>query len=173
MRREEGHACRPCQEMITKVSSPTLHKSILKYQVCMISVRQVKSSALAPGMVSGRPRLTLWRFEPTIARLETADGEVGGYAGTRDKIIAALEVAGVEFIAENGGGGWGAAEKGGGLECDVSAELVALAAIDPARWLRTQLLAAGAGGSLECATGQRGAGQGSQDHLGGGGPGAK
>jgi predicted transcriptional regulator len=42
--------------------------------------------------------------EPTIARLESQDGEIGGRAGTATKIIAALEKAGVEFIAENGGG---------------------------------------------------------------------
>jgi transcriptional regulator with XRE-family HTH domain len=42
--------------------------------------------------------------EPTIARLESQDGELGGRADTAAKIVAALEVAGVEFIAENGGG---------------------------------------------------------------------
>jgi hypothetical protein len=36
--------------------------------------------------------------------LERTDGEVGGYAGTRDKIVAAMEVAGIIFIAENGEG---------------------------------------------------------------------
>jgi predicted transcriptional regulator len=43
--------------------------------------------------------------EPTIARLESEDGPVGGRAETGDKLLAALEKAGVEFIAENGGGG--------------------------------------------------------------------
>ena len=42
--------------------------------------------------------------EPTIKRLESQDGELGGRADTADKIVAALEKAGVEFIAENGGG---------------------------------------------------------------------
>jgi transcriptional regulator with XRE-family HTH domain len=42
--------------------------------------------------------------EPTIKRLESQDGEIGGRADTAEKIIAALEGAGVEFIAENGGG---------------------------------------------------------------------
>ncbi|GLK86026.1 helix-turn-helix domain-containing protein [Ancylobacter defluvii] len=35
--------------------------------------------------------------KPTIARLELRDGEIGGYAATRDKLIAALEAAGVVF----------------------------------------------------------------------------
>ena len=42
--------------------------------------------------------------EPTIARLESADGPVGGRAETGQALVAALEKAGVEFIPENGGG---------------------------------------------------------------------
>src|ERR1700724_2583683 len=42
--------------------------------------------------------------EPTIARLESEDGPVGGRAETGEKLVAALEKAGGEFIAENGGG---------------------------------------------------------------------
>jgi len=42
--------------------------------------------------------------EPTIARLECDDGPVGGRPDTSEKLRAALEKAGVEFIAENGGG---------------------------------------------------------------------
>lgn len=34
---------------------------------------------------------------PTVKRLEAADGELGGRAETRTKIIAALESVGVEF----------------------------------------------------------------------------
>lgn len=42
--------------------------------------------------------------EPTIKRLESQDGEIGGRADTGIAIRRALEEAGVEFIAENGGG---------------------------------------------------------------------
>jgi predicted transcriptional regulator len=42
--------------------------------------------------------------EPTIKRLEAQDGDIGGKPETGEKIRAALEAAGVEFIAENGGG---------------------------------------------------------------------
>ena len=39
--------------------------------------------------------------EPTIARLESIDGDLGGRANTASKIVAALEAAGIEFT--NGG----------------------------------------------------------------------
>jgi transcriptional regulator with XRE-family HTH domain len=42
--------------------------------------------------------------EPTIARLESAEGEFGGREDTGEKIRRAIETAGVEFIDENGGG---------------------------------------------------------------------
>jgi transcriptional regulator with XRE-family HTH domain len=41
---------------------------------------------------------------PTIKRLEAHDGPLGGRTVTGDKIKAALEKAGIEFIDENGGG---------------------------------------------------------------------
>lgn len=42
--------------------------------------------------------------EPTIARLESVDGELGGREDTAEKLRNAVEAAGVEFIEENGGG---------------------------------------------------------------------
>lgn len=41
---------------------------------------------------------------PTIKRLEAGTGQIGGRGETGDAIRTALEQAGVEFIAENGGG---------------------------------------------------------------------
>jgi transcriptional regulator with XRE-family HTH domain len=41
---------------------------------------------------------------PTVKRLEAQGGEVGGREATSEKLRAALEAAGVEFIPENGGG---------------------------------------------------------------------
>ena len=41
---------------------------------------------------------------PTIKRLESEDGNLGGRADTGAKIIAALEGAGVIFVEENGEG---------------------------------------------------------------------
>lgn len=70
----------------------------------MISVRQIKAARA----------LLAWSQEdlaagsgvsyPTIARLETSDGELGGRSDTAAKIISALESAGVIFVAENGEG---------------------------------------------------------------------
>jgi hypothetical protein len=42
--------------------------------------------------------------EPTIARLETIEGELGGRELTAGKIHKAIVAAGIEFIDENGGG---------------------------------------------------------------------
>jgi transcriptional regulator with XRE-family HTH domain len=42
--------------------------------------------------------------EPTVARLESVDGELGGREDTAQRLRAAIEAAGVEFIDENGGG---------------------------------------------------------------------
>jgi transcriptional regulator with XRE-family HTH domain len=42
--------------------------------------------------------------KPTIARLESTDGELGGRGETVRKIRAALEASGIEFIEENGTG---------------------------------------------------------------------
>ena len=41
---------------------------------------------------------------PSIKRLETAPGRLAAHSRTVDAMRAALESAGVEFIAENGGG---------------------------------------------------------------------
>jgi predicted transcriptional regulator len=42
--------------------------------------------------------------EPTVARLEAVDGELGGREDTTQRLRTAIEAAGVEFIDENGGG---------------------------------------------------------------------
>jgi hypothetical protein len=42
--------------------------------------------------------------EPTVARLESVEGELGGRELTTGKIRAAIEAAGIEFIDEDGGG---------------------------------------------------------------------
>lgn len=42
--------------------------------------------------------------EPTIARLESEDGELGGRPETGEKLVTALEKAGIEFIGASGEG---------------------------------------------------------------------
>ena len=41
---------------------------------------------------------------PTIKRIESKPGDVGGRADTAARVVSALEAAGAEFIPENGGG---------------------------------------------------------------------
>lgn len=70
----------------------------------MISVRQLKAARALLDWSQRELADASGVSKPTVARLESEDGEVGGYSQTRDKLVAALEKAGVEFIAENGGG---------------------------------------------------------------------
>ncbi len=41
---------------------------------------------------------------PTVKRLESTDGPIGGRPDTIEKLVSALEAAGVIFVAENGEG---------------------------------------------------------------------
>jgi predicted transcriptional regulator len=70
----------------------------------MISVRQMKAARALLAWSQGDLADASSVSEPTIARLESEDGPVGGRPETGAKLVAALEKAGVEFIAENGGG---------------------------------------------------------------------
>jgi predicted transcriptional regulator len=70
----------------------------------MFSVRQMKAARALLAWSQSDLAKASGVSEPTIARLESEDGEVGGRAETSDKLRAALEQAGVEFIPENGGG---------------------------------------------------------------------
>jgi predicted transcriptional regulator len=69
-----------------------------------VTTRQIKAArallAWSQGDLADRSAIS----EPTVARLEAVDGELGGREETTRKICAAIEAAGVEFIVENGGG---------------------------------------------------------------------
>jgi predicted transcriptional regulator len=69
-----------------------------------VSIRQVKAArsllAWSQEDLAAAAEVSL----PTIKRLEAVDGALGGRNETADKIRNALQSAGVEFIAENGGG---------------------------------------------------------------------
>ena len=73
--------------------------SILK-----VSIRQIKAARALLGWSQADLSRGSDVSEPTIKRLESQDGDLGGRAETGAKIISALEAAGVEFISENGGG---------------------------------------------------------------------
>lgn len=70
--------------------------SILK-----VSIRQIKAARALLDWSQSDLASASGVSEPTIKRLEAADNELGGRADTVDKIIAALEHAGVKFIDDN------------------------------------------------------------------------
>jgi transcriptional regulator with XRE-family HTH domain len=70
----------------------------------LITVRQVKAARALLGWSQADLAQRSGVSEPTIARLETGDGELGGREHTGKKIRAALENGGIDFIDENGGG---------------------------------------------------------------------
>ena len=70
----------------------------------MISVRQMKAARALLAWSQGDLAAASGVSEPTVARLESEDGPIGGRAETGEKLVAALEKAGIDFIAENGGG---------------------------------------------------------------------
>ena len=70
----------------------------------MVSIRQVKAARALLAWSQDDLAAKAAVSKPTIARLESGDGELRGYPDTREKIIAALENAGVIFVEENGDG---------------------------------------------------------------------
>lgn len=70
----------------------------------MITTRQVKAARALLGWSQADLARRSGVSDPTIARLEAADGELGGREGTAEKIRSAIEAAGIQFIDENGGG---------------------------------------------------------------------
>jgi transcriptional regulator with XRE-family HTH domain len=75
--------------------------SILK-----ISIRQIKAARSLLGWSQDDLATASGISKPTIGRLEAIDTDepIGGRAETGAALVAALVKAGVEFIAENGGG---------------------------------------------------------------------
>jgi transcriptional regulator with XRE-family HTH domain len=70
----------------------------------LTTIRQVKAARALLGWSQADLARHSGISEPTVARLESVEGELGGREDTAAKIQAALEVAGIEFIDENGGG---------------------------------------------------------------------
>jgi predicted transcriptional regulator len=70
----------------------------------LVTIRQIKAARALLGWSQADLARGSGISEPTIARLEAVEGEIGGRQGTARRIQAALEKAGIEFIYENGGG---------------------------------------------------------------------
>lgn len=69
-----------------------------------VSINQVKAARALLGWSQETLAEASGVSEPTIKRLEAAEGDLGGRPDTIEKITGALEAAGIEFISENGGG---------------------------------------------------------------------
>jgi transcriptional regulator with XRE-family HTH domain len=70
----------------------------------IISSRQLKAALALLGWKVSELADASGVSEPTIWRLETAEGAIGGRPATTEKLIDALERAGIIFIEENGEG---------------------------------------------------------------------
>lgn len=73
--------------------------SILK-----VSIRQIKAARALLGWSQDDLAQQSGISAPTVKRLEAADGDIGGRPETGEALVTTIEKAGVEFIAENGGG---------------------------------------------------------------------
>jgi predicted transcriptional regulator len=70
----------------------------------LTTIRQVKAARALLGWSQSDLARHSGISEPTIARLESTEGELGGRGETVRRIRAALEAGGIEFIEENGTG---------------------------------------------------------------------
>jgi transcriptional regulator with XRE-family HTH domain len=70
----------------------------------VVTTRQIKAARALLGWSQGVLAERSGVSEPTVARLEAAEGKLRGREGTSEKLRSAIEAAGVEFIEENGGG---------------------------------------------------------------------
>lgn len=70
----------------------------------MVSIRQIKAARALVGMSQNDLAKASGVSVPTIKRLESQEGEMGGRPATILAIRSALEAAGVIFVPENGEG---------------------------------------------------------------------
>jgi predicted transcriptional regulator len=70
----------------------------------LTTIRQIKAARALLGWSQSELARRSGISEPTIARLESVGGQLGGRDETVRKIRSALENSGIEFIEENGGG---------------------------------------------------------------------
>lgn len=72
-----------------------------------VSVRQVKAARALLAWSQADLAEFSGISEPTIARLESVDGLLGGRMDTVERIKKAIMAAGVEFLLDDGAGGEG------------------------------------------------------------------
>ena len=83
---------------------PVNRNSINGKQLALVTVNQLKAARALLGWSQSDLAKYSGVSEPTIARLESLGGGLGGRPETGQKIRSALEKGGIEFIDENGGG---------------------------------------------------------------------
>ena len=69
-----------------------------------VSGRQIAAARTLVAMGQAELAVAASISVPTLKRMEASDGAAAGMANNVKAVIAALEAAGLEFIAENGGG---------------------------------------------------------------------
>src|SRR6516225_6587187 len=94
---EAIHSPEAWASVVVKLTIPALLSMAVVCKVAISCCPSVLRTMSSPAQHSGVS-------EPTVARLESVDGELGGREGTVEKIRTAIQIAGIEFIDENGGG---------------------------------------------------------------------
>jgi hypothetical protein len=70
----------------------------------MITANQLRAARALIGWEQSRLAASSGISLPTVKRMEGSDGPVRGNYESVAKVQRALEIAGIEFISENGGG---------------------------------------------------------------------
>jgi predicted transcriptional regulator len=76
----------------------------MRISILKVSIRQIKAARALLAWSQDQLASAAEVSVPTVKRLEAKDGPLGGRDATSEKICAALERAGIDFIEENGGG---------------------------------------------------------------------
>jgi DNA-binding XRE family transcriptional regulator len=82
----------------------SIYQGALTLSILKVSIRQLKAARTLIGWSQEELASAADVSLPTIKRLESVEGWLGGRQTTGQKICSALEKAGIEFIDENGGG---------------------------------------------------------------------
>ena len=72
-----------------------------------VTTGQIKAARALLGWSQNNLAVASGLSTPTVKRIESTGGELGGRPETTARIVVALEKAGAEFIAEDAGGGVG------------------------------------------------------------------
>src|SRR5256885_9694372 len=73
-------------------------------RIRVITIRQIKAARALLGWSQADLARESRISEPTIARLESSEGPLGGRPDTGEKLRTALQNGGIEFLNENDGG---------------------------------------------------------------------